>query len=191
MEFLILIQTYGYPIIFLGTLLEGETVVGLAGLVAHRGYLQLPLVVLAAAVGGFLSDELLFFLGRRCGPLILKRHPYLQPAVGRVTRLLRRHASTTIVLVRFAYGLRTAGPVAIGISQVSWGRFVVLNLLGAVAWGTVWAVLGYQLDGTLEVVLGDLKEFEGWLFGGLLVAGITVGIVIRARQQAQAAVLRW
>jgi hypothetical protein len=35
-----LIQNYGYVAVFLGTLLESETVLVLAGFAAHRGYLS-------------------------------------------------------------------------------------------------------------------------------------------------------
>ena len=52
MELASLIQTYGYGIVLIGTVLEGETVLTLAGFAAHRGYLQLPLVIVTAAVGG-------------------------------------------------------------------------------------------------------------------------------------------
>ena len=43
------VQSYGYGALFLGTLLEGETVLILAGLMAHMGLMKLPLVVLVAA----------------------------------------------------------------------------------------------------------------------------------------------
>ena len=48
----LLIQTYGYPAAFVGSMLEGETVLVLAGLAAHRAHLSLPVVwLLAAAMG--------------------------------------------------------------------------------------------------------------------------------------------
>jgi len=47
-----LIQQHGYWVILAGTLLEGETVLVLGGFTAHRGYLDLPLVMLVAFAGG-------------------------------------------------------------------------------------------------------------------------------------------
>ena len=44
-----LIQQYGYVATFAGTLIEGESLLILAGLAAHRGYLSLPLVVIVGA----------------------------------------------------------------------------------------------------------------------------------------------
>jgi len=59
-----LIADYGYVALFAGTLLEGETVLILAGFAAHQGYLQLHWVIGIALLGGFLGDQFYFWLGR-------------------------------------------------------------------------------------------------------------------------------
>ena len=67
-----LIDTYGYIAIFIGTLLEGETVLVLGGFAAFRGYLSLPYVILTAFIGSMLGDQFFFYLGRthaQCAPL--------------------------------------------------------------------------------------------------------------------------
>lgn len=53
-----LLREYGYYAVFLGTFLEGETVLVMAGFAAHSGYLQLPWVI--AVAGGTLGDQLYF-----------------------------------------------------------------------------------------------------------------------------------
>ena len=50
------IETYGYAAILIGTFLEGETILVLGGFAAHRGYLSLPWVIVAA-FAGTLSGE--------------------------------------------------------------------------------------------------------------------------------------
>ena len=62
-----LVASYGYAALFLGTLLEGETVLILAGIMAHLGLMKLPLVMLVALLGSFLGDQFYFFLGRKKG----------------------------------------------------------------------------------------------------------------------------
>jgi membrane protein DedA with SNARE-associated domain len=49
MDLASLIQNWGYPAVFAGSLIEGETILALAALAAHRGYLALPWVIAAAA----------------------------------------------------------------------------------------------------------------------------------------------
>ncbi|HKN11092.1 MAG TPA: hypothetical protein VJ376_16670, partial [Pseudomonadota bacterium] len=50
-EFAPLIAKYGYAATFVGTLLEGETVLVVSGLAAHRGYLGMPQLFVVGAVG--------------------------------------------------------------------------------------------------------------------------------------------
>jgi membrane protein DedA with SNARE-associated domain len=174
MDLASLIQTYGYGIVLLGTLLEGETVLVLAGFAAHQGYLQLPWVIVAATVGGFLGDQCCFLLGQRFGDRFCRRFPTLEPGITRVTQLLDRHNRLVILSIRFFYGLRTVGPMAIGMSTVPWQRFLVLNLLGAILWGTAFASLGYTFGNLVEVLLGRVQEAEKWIFSAILLVGTTV-----------------
>ena len=52
-----IIETYGYAVILIATFLEGETILILGGFVAHRGYLMLPWVILAAFIGSLCGDQ--------------------------------------------------------------------------------------------------------------------------------------
>ena len=56
-----IIENYGYAAIFIGTFLEGETVLVLAGMAAHRGYLVLTWVITAAFLGRLCGDQLFLF----------------------------------------------------------------------------------------------------------------------------------
>jgi membrane protein DedA with SNARE-associated domain len=67
MDLSALLQTYGYPLLALGCLLEGETGLALAGLAAHQGRLDFGVVTLIAALAGFIGDQAYFWLGRRHG----------------------------------------------------------------------------------------------------------------------------
>ncbi|HMB24652.1 MAG TPA: hypothetical protein VKP08_17530, partial [Anaerolineales bacterium] len=67
MSFATIISQFGYPALVLGLLLEGETVLVLAAFMAHRGYLQLPWVILIGLIVTFASDQFFFWLGRTKG----------------------------------------------------------------------------------------------------------------------------
>ncbi len=184
MDLASLIQTYGYGIVLIGTVLEGETVLALAGFAAHRGYLQLPLVIVTATVGGFLGDQCYFLLGRRFGERVFQRFPTFEPGAARVTRLLDRHNLLVILSIRFLYGLRIVGPLVIGMSAVSWQRFLLLNLLGAILWSTALASLGYAFGNLIESVLGEVREVEKWVFAVIIIVGIVVALLHRWRRRS-------
>ena len=171
------VADYGYWAVALGSLLEGESVLLLAGLAAHQGALSFPIVVLIAFCGGTLGDQLLFQLGRRHGTAILRRVPAWEAKAAPVKLMIRRHQDALIVGVRFMYGLRLVGPVAIGMSEVSTLRFALLNMFGAAIWAPLIAWIGYAFGQTLAWLIADLGSYERWalvaLAGALALAWLT------------------
>ncbi len=180
-----LIQDYGYAAVFMGSLLEGESVLVMAGFAAHLGYLALPAVMITAVVGGFLGDQLFFYLGRRYGPTLLQRFPMLAARAARMQKLLQRFHMPLILGVRFLYGLRTVGPMVIGMSGIAWPRFFLLNLAGAIVWAITIAGAGYLFGHALELLLVDMKHYEGMLLAAIATAGVIVWLVYRWRQRRQ------
>ena len=169
-----LLTTYGYPILVIGTFLEGETVLVLGGLAAHLGYLSLDWVIACGFCGTVFGDQLYFFLGRRHGKTLLARHPSWQPRAERALRILERHQNLLIVGFRFLYGLRSVTPFAIGISNVSYLRFTLLNLIGAGIWATSIGFAGYYFGRATEAILGDLKRYEVELMAGIVGLAVVI-----------------
>lgn len=169
------VEHYGYLAILLATLIQGQAVLVLAGFLAHQGHLDLGAVLLAAFAGGSAGDQLLFWFGRASGPRLQERSPILARAGERVGKLLRRHDAALILGVRFMYGLRIAGPIAMGALGVSPRRFAVFNVLGAAAWALLVGGAGFLSGHALEAWLGDLQWVEA-----LLVALAAGGVVILA-----------
>ena len=165
-----LIERYGYLATFAGTLIEGESLLILSGLAAHRGYLSLPFVVLVGAAGGAIGDMVFFLLGRHYGKSLLSRFPRFAPAADRVLGMIERHPTATILGVRFMYGLRTAGPAIIGTTKLPFLQFVLVNLIGAGAWSACWAGAGYLVGKAAEHLLGDLAKIEREFFAAAIVA---------------------
>lgn len=166
-----LIETYGYAIVLIGAFLEGETIVVLAGFAAHQGHLNLPWVMLTALVGSFLGDQFYFFIGRRFGRRIIAKYPTWSARTLRAQRLLERFQSLFILVQRFLYGLRVAGPMAIGISEVSAIKFVSLNMVSAMIWAGVIAGAGYLFGDTVEFFLKDVRQIEELIFAMLAAVG--------------------
>lgn len=176
------VQQWGYPLIFLGALLEGETVLLLAGLLAHGGHLHFAFVVLIAAAGGFAGDQFFFLLGRRYGGRLLARFPRLGKAAARADGLLVRHDALFILANRFLYGLRIAGPVAVGMSSVAARRFALINLAGALLWALAIAGAGYGFGQAMELLLGDLRRIEAWLLGAVVLMAAAAWTIRRLRK---------
>jgi membrane protein DedA with SNARE-associated domain len=166
------LEQYGYLALFIGCLLEGETLLLLAGFAAHLGSLSFPLVVLLAFLGGTLGDQLFFLIGRHFGPGLLQRWPRAQQRSARVLRLLERYHRWIIVGIRFMYGLRVIGPVIIGSSRVQARTFILFNMLGALIWALLMASLGYFFGLAAQQLFGDLKQNEAAAMLILAAAGV-------------------
>lgn len=161
-----LIETYGYWALFAGTFLEGETVLVMAGFAAHRGYLELPWVIVVAFLGSFAGDQFYFFLGRYKGQAMLARRPRWKAKVDRVYELLHQYQTPFLVGFRFMTGLRTVTPLVIGMTPMKPLRFVVLNAVGAALWAFTFGTLGFLFGNAMQTVLKDIRHYE---LQGLLV----------------------
>jgi membrane protein DedA with SNARE-associated domain len=164
-----LIHDYGYLAIFVGTFLEGETILALGGLAAHQGLLSLPCVMAAAFGGSLFGDQLYFFIGRRYGTRILQKRPSWVAKRERFDRIFCKYDVPSILIFRFLYGLRTIAPFAIGMSSVNTKKFVALNVIGALIWSIGLGYLGYLFGHGIELIIDDVKEYQLIVFA--LVAG--------------------
>lgn len=153
---------YGYGAVIVGCFLEGETVLLLAGVAAQLGYLALPQVVAAAAIGGFCSDETAFFVGRHFGPRLVGWSPRLATIQPAIRRKLQQHAIWVGFTVRFAIGLRTAVPVVVGASGLAPIRFALPNAAGAIAWAIAIGGAGYFFGRLRQRYLMTIRGTGCW-----------------------------
>ena len=159
-DFNYLLANYGYLAIFIGCLLEGETILILGGMAAHQHVLDLLPVIGYASLSVMLGDQALFWTGRYFGARLLPRLHKQQASIERVTQLINQHPTVSIFSVRFLYGMRLVGPMVIGACKVSPLKFACINLFGAVVWATLFASAGYWAGEFLESLLGDLKPYR-------------------------------
>lgn len=182
-----IIRSYGYGALFLGTLLEGETVLILAGLMAHMGLMELPLVMLVALLGSFLGDQFYFFLGRRKGAALLDRHPAWKRRAEKVHRSMRRYRNGIMLGFRFVYGMRTITPLILGMDRtIPTRRFILLNLIGAALWSVVIAAGGYFFGRVLKSFLEDIRHYERALLLSVLLIGIAIRLFTAYREKRKA-----
>ena len=171
-----IIETYGYWALLVGTFLEGETILIIGGFLAHRGYLSLPLVILAAFIGTLAGDQLFFFIGRKKGKAFLDKRPSWKPNIEKAHTLLDRYQTLLILGFRFLYGLRTVTPFVIGMSRVKTAKFIILNFLGALVWAMIIGSAGYFFGTAFEAILGNIKHIEAELMIAIGFTGLVVWI---------------
>ena len=173
----------GYVAVFVGTFLEGESILALGGVAAAYGYLSFPVVVAVAVLGGFLGDQLFFFVGRRYGDRVLTRFPSVSAKVPRVQALLRRWDILAVILIRFLYGLRIAGPIVIGSCRIAPWRLALFNFIGALIWAPLVAGIGYVAGQALDDWVGRLRHLEILVLMVAVLAAVAWWFVIEWRRR--------
>jgi membrane protein DedA with SNARE-associated domain len=182
-----LITEYGYLAILIVTFIEGETIVILAGIAAHLGYLELHWVIVTALAGSFSGDQLWYYIGRHWGPKIIAKRLSWQEAAQKVYKHLHKHQYWLILTFRFYYGLRNVTPFVVGSAQIPRLRFFTLNLIGAIVWAFVFSFAGYFLGETFKYFMEDYHRYALYVLGALVCLGIAIWLftLVRHRRRAK------
>jgi membrane protein DedA with SNARE-associated domain len=175
----------------LGVPLPGEIVLVTASLLASRPALDIsPWGVAAGAItGAIVGDSIGYAIGRRYGRSLFDRLGARFPKhfgpthVAFAEHVFRRYGVYAVFFGRFIALLRIfAGPLA-GALKMSYPRFLVANVCGGIVWagGTTAAV--YTLGVVAEVWL---KRFSWAGLAVAVVAGLTIGLVVKRRTERMA-----
>jgi membrane protein DedA with SNARE-associated domain len=185
--------TLFYFITFLWTAIEGESFVIIAGLLAQKGYLNIAALFMAAWLGSFAGDQIVFFLGRRYGKRILDHFPKIEPAVERAIGWLERYAVVFILSYRFIYGVRNVSGVAIGMSHLPWKKFAIWNCAAALVWAIAFIGFGYLFGDVIahmhhkeEVVSYSVREMMLTVLGLFACIILMKLVVLRCHRSVKA-----
>ena len=113
-----------------------------AGVLAAQGHLLVWLIVVAAALGGFVGDNASYFLGHRFGCRAADKF-LSRERVQRAERGIRNQGVILILIARFIPVGRTATTFAAGTLKMPWRRFAVADGLAATLWAAYATMLGY------------------------------------------------
>lgn len=176
------IQDFGYLAVALGSFIEGEAVLLAASLAAYHGHLDMALVFPIATLASFLGDLPYFFLGRRYGNAVFARYPSQQRRRLQLERFLQRHHVPLVLTLRFMYGFRIAGLIAIGASRLPTWRFLCLDFIGAVIWSSLVCATGFGVGRILQRLAGDLSGGEQAAMVGAVVIGASLLMLLARRR---------
>jgi membrane protein DedA with SNARE-associated domain len=175
-----LVSTYGYWSILLGTFFEGETILIVAGFVAHLGYLKLPYVMGMAFIGSLSGDQFFFILGRLKGQPLLAKFKKVQNRVDKIHIFLENYNDLIMIGFRFVYGIRILTPIVLGMNhKIKAKRFFLFNTLGAILWSVTVSLGGYLFGGALHLIMKGIKQYELKIIIGIMIIGLLAWILNR------------
>lgn len=157
------LELHGYWVLFVGTFLEGEAILLMAGFLAFRGYLDISGVVLTAWAGSFLGDQFYFYLGRLKGRALLKRFHSIARKFREALKLIEKYGVFVAFISRFTYGFRIVLPIILGITKLAPRTFLWINLVSALTWALVFALGGYLFGKSAELLLDNIGNYEHYI----------------------------
>ena len=195
-----LANTYGsmaYGILFLIVFCEtglvitpflpGDSLLFAAGALASQGAFQVHLLAVLLLVAAVIGDAVNYAIGRKIGPAVFERKNskiFKPEYLAKTHRYFEKYGSKTIVIARFVPIVRTFAPFLAGVGTMSYAKFAMYNIAGAVAWVGLFTYGGYLFGGTPLVQ----KNFKLVILAIIFVS-ILPGIIeiIRARREARSA----
>jgi membrane protein DedA with SNARE-associated domain len=171
-----LLSDYGYYAVFFLGLLEGETILLLGAYAVHEGYLSFWPLVAFGASAAFLTDQFYFFLGRKKGPQVIERHPKMHARFQRAFAFVQRRPVLTVLLMRFAWGLRILFPVALGMTKMRAAVYIPLSAVASVLWALAVCWFGVAVSDAAHAIFGSLRPYDHALIFVALLIGLWVAV---------------
>lgn len=179
---------YGYAAVLVlvgvegfGVPAPGQTILIAAGISAGVGQLNLAAVMVCGVLAAVCGDNLGYAIGHYGGrPLVLRFGRYLwltEQRLAAAEDFFARRGNIVVPIARFIDGLRQANGIVAGLAGMPWWRFLVFNIIGAVAWVVLWVTVGYAAGDHISAVYGTVGRYEKYIVA--VVAVVVVALTGR------------
>lgn len=172
--FLIVFVESGIPI-GLVLPLPGDTLLFSAGLLAAGGAFDLFPLVATIVVAAILGDSAGYWFGAKYGPKLFARKDALflnERNLKRTEGFYQRYGRGALVIARFLPIFRTLVPIFAGVGSMSYGSFILFNVLGALLWGVSITILGYYLG----ALIPNIDQYLLPILGLVIVVSVLSGL---------------
>ncbi len=146
---------HGLPLLFVVVMLEsfgiplpGETALIAFGVLAAQGNYNIVWVIVVAAAGAIVGDNLGYWLiGRWGGRRLFERwgwlRGYSERVLPRAEQLMDRYGGRVVFFGRFIAILRFTAAWVAGLGRMHWLTFLFWNAAGGICWATAVGLVSY------------------------------------------------
>ena len=150
--------------------LPGDSLLFVAGTVAALGGMNVHLLVALLILAAVLGNTCNYAVGRFLAPRLFKdqRSRWLNPAyLERTHAFFAKYGGAAVVVSRFVPIIRTYVPFVAGLGAMPYGRFMLFNIAGALAWVILITYLGYFFGN-----IPWIKDKQGLIVIGIIVVSL-------------------
>jgi membrane-associated protein len=127
--------------------LPGDSLLFAAGALAARPGNPLNVLALFILLGGaaVLGDTVNYWVGHFIGPRAFSGNVRFlkKEYMDRTHAFFEKYGGKTIILARFVPIIRTFAPFVAGVGAMTYGRFILYNVVGGLAWVALFTFGGY------------------------------------------------
>jgi membrane-associated protein len=179
---------FGETALFVGFVLPGEIAVVLGGVLASRGHLSLPLLIVIVVTAAIAGPIVGYEIGRRMGDRLFQARGLsrVQGGMDKARQFLRDRGGVAVLAGRFVAIVRALMPAAAGAAGVRYRSFTLYNVLGGVIWGVGYSLLGYLAGSAYAVAARRVGTGLAVAVAAIVVGSIALWLIRRHRATARA-----
>ena len=186
-----LLAKYGYLILFPGVVVEGEAFLLAGAFMAHRGVLELPVVIAVAVAATMCGDQVYYRAARARGRRWLERRRGSRARYARWIDLTARKGVWLLLASRWTFGLRIVIPAACGAVGMRPTTFTAVDFAAVLIWALALGLAGYYSGAAIERHLHDIQHVGVWILFAIVLSVAAVIGARRVTRQARVRELGW
>lgn len=166
--------------ILVGLIIPGDTIVLVAS-TAVQNQAEYFTLIAAVIIGALCGESIGFGLGRLFGPKI--RASRVGRRIGeknwrRAELYVERRGGPAVFLSRFLPVLHSLVPVTVGMSTMSYRRFISWTVPACLVWASAYVSVGAFAAGSYDR-LSDQLHYAGYVFVGIIAVFIVTVFLVR------------
>lgn len=161
----------------------GDSLLFAAGAFASTGSLDIKFLFLIFGMAAVLGDTINYFIGKSIGFKIFEKENLRfikKEHLIKAHKFYEKHGGKTIIIARFIPVIRTFAPFVAGIGEMSYRRFISYNIIGGIAWVTLFLFGGFFFGN-----LRSVKSNFTFILIAIIIISILPGVIglIRGRKR--------
>lgn len=139
--------------------LPGDSLLFAVGALAGKNLIQIEIVAPLLLVAAILGDAVNYSIGKWMGPKVFQYESsrfFNKAHLMKAHEFYEKYGGRAIILARFVPIVRTFAPFVAGVGSMTYSKFALYNVSGAILWVGLFLGAGYYFGG-LEIVQKNMK----------------------------------
>lgn len=170
--------------VFLGCFLPGDSLLFTAGMLIEQHVFHLPGLLIDGLLAAILGYFFGYFFGDKLGHWLIKRQDGLFFKKRYITQahdFFDKHGGRALLICRLLPIVRTFCPIVAGMGEMSFSRFAIYTVIGALVWVVGLVLLGYYVGNLFPSVAHYILP----CVLGIIVLSVLPGIYHMIKQRCQ------